>query len=163
MKYYLLIIALVTLTFCKAQTCNVELKIDKFTGDTTYRSQVYTTFGLPGQFAVQKVISQKYGTTYFLFVTMLSASYHILPKGLTLLFEDGTKLQYDNAEGSFINYSDGYNSYLAMAVISLDDLKKISEKKITDMRLYVIDNVHLKAQQKKLLEAAKCLLDYKTN
>lgn len=100
---------------------------------------------------------EKGKTSIYLSVRVNGSTLNVGKKGLNILFEDGTK--FTKAEASIDTKVSSGSGYIYSAFIQLTqaDIKLLTEKNITDTRVYIYDGTVDKDSAKKIREYLKCL------
>lgn len=152
----------VLMLFCNlASYCQCERitkKVDKFTGEITLNSPRGLYMSMAGHF--YKSIT-KDTTNYYLYLHTCGFSI-TQAKGVIILFEDGSKLEFPNEEiKAEVPVSNEYCNFEYQALINLSqsDIDKLLSHKMTDFRLYIYDRKIGSSQAKKLQEYLKCLVN----
>lgn len=133
--------------FCK----DVEKESDKFTDKITYSSPVLNPISF------RKVKNGENATT-FIKIDVIGNAPSVGNKGVIILFEDGTKIERPDAKiDTQVNHNGEGYLYRAFFILNQDEIKKLTQKSITDVRLFVFDaeiNDGLKLQ-----EYLKCIIE----
>ena len=134
--------------YCK----KIEVEKDKFTGDIRY-----TTPSVHG-FHFIKVISGNI-TRIYMFIRETDYTCSVGKKGVYLLFDNGSKLSKDDVEID-VEVGDSSDKYLYTAFFPLteSDIKVLSEKLITDDRLYIYDGTVSTDRAKEIRGYLRCLI-----
>jgi hypothetical protein len=124
---------------------------DKFEDKTSYYSPQESGF------IVIKVISNGV-PKYYLDVEEGGSTVNVNGKGLYLLFDDGSKINKENAEIN-VKVGNKYTPYIYSAFIELtnEDLNILKTKKITDNRLYIYDGTVDSESAILIQEFVKCI------
>lgn len=132
--------------YCK----DIEMRADKFTGDTTYTTKMSNGISF---------IKQKKGKNeqFFLLEDQYGATYEIGKKGLILLLANNHRIDKPNADIDVKLNSNGKGyRYTTVTDLNDDDIKLLVENAITDTRLYLKDDVINDGA--KLMDLLKCLI-----
>jgi len=115
--------------FCKA----ISIKVDKFEKDRiTYRSPIE----YPVSFT--KIIN-KDSKRFYLSITYKGSTFNVGEKGLTILFENGSKIEKPQQKIDVkMGKGKGFD-YSAFIPLNEDDIIKLTNSKMTDIRMYVYD------------------------
>ena len=101
--------------------------------------------------------SSKGKSIIFLSVNNYGSSLSVAKKGLTILFEDGTKFTKPEANvDAKVNSGSGY-FYSVFIQLTQEEIIFFTEKNITDSRVYAYDNTVKKDSAKKIRAYLKCL------
>jgi hypothetical protein len=93
----------------------------------------------------------------FLSVKVNGSTVNVSKKGLNLLFEDGTKLTKADANiDTKVSSGSGY-IYSAFIQLTEAEIKLLTEKNITDTRVYIYDGTVDEDSAKKIRAYLKCL------
>jgi hypothetical protein len=104
-------------------------------------------------------IKEKGKSNIFLSVTVNGSTLNVSKKGLNILFKDGTKLTKPEASiDTEVNDDYGYD-YSTFIQLSQADIKLLTEKNITDIRVYIYDGTVSTINAKKIREYLKCLIN----
>lgn len=127
----------------------IEMRVDKFTGDTTFSS-------IPSDGI--SFIKVKNGTksAIYLSIKKTGTTISIGEKGLIILLENKLKIEKPNEK---IDVKPGYKSYYdysAFVELTSSDIKYLTQHSMTDARLYVYDRTIQNGPT--LKEYLKCLL-----
>jgi hypothetical protein len=151
-KHDLELTAVGGLKFPEGYWCNkFKVDKDKFEDKTSYYSPQESGF------TVIKIISKGI-TTYYLSVEEGGSTANVDGKGLFLLFDDGTKLNKENAKIDVKVGNKGGFIYSAFIELTNEDLEILKTKKLTDNRLYIYDGTVNSESAKLIQEYAKCVL-----
>lgn len=131
--------------YCK----NIDKKEDKFNGS------VHLFTPKKGLISFMKAIDGD-KESVFISVTQFGKTLNVNEKGLYLLFEDGSKLEYPNAKIDVEATSEGY-FYKAFQILSNDDIENLSTQLITDKKLYIYEGSIDKEDAIALKNYLKCL------
>lgn len=102
--------------------------------------------------------TEKGKSTIFLSVRVNGSTLNVSKKGLNILFEDGTKFTKPEASiDTKVSSGSGY-VYSAFIQLTQADIKLLTEKNITDTRVYIYDGTVDKDSAKKIREFLKCLI-----
>ena len=129
-------------------TCsNVNVKIDKFDGDTTYTTPTvdgiqFMKFRLNGKFVISAILER-------LGYTVASGS------GCVILLEGGKKIERKNLKINLEAVRGGV-MYTAILPLSDTDIELLLKNKITDFRLYVFEKSVIQADQ--IIKDFNCLV-----
>jgi hypothetical protein len=156
-KALLLLVSLITFN-CFSQCEKITRKTDKFTGEITLHSPIGMYMSMAGHF--YKSIT-KDTTNYSLYLHTCGSTI-TKAKGVVILFEDGSKLEFPNQEieadvpqgNEYCNFE-----YQAFIDLSKSDIDKLLTHKMTDFRLYIFDRKVGNAQAKKLQDYLRCLVN----
>lgn len=135
--------------FCK----DIEEKKDKFTSEITYNSPL--NYGI----SVIKKIKENV-TDLYLYIEVNGSSASVDKQGVVLLLENGLKIERPTEKINVRVYSNKYTSgYTYSAIVHPDtnELKLLTQFKITDVRLYIYDSQIVYGN--KLIEYLKCIID----
>lgn len=132
---------------------NIDVKGDKFTGDTTYITPASSGFSFI------KVKKEK-SVTIYMSKNEPGSTLNVGKKGLILLLENNKRIEKPDAELNVKTSSYG-SSYIYSAFVELtdSDIKLLTENAITDNRLYIYDGKVREGDGKKIMEYLKCLLE----
>ena len=158
MRYLFLIASLFYIAHVQSQDCKrITTVVDKFTGDTTYSTPVIKIVS-----AVKiksSDTSRPGGRTY---LSLRSYGYNAVldAKGAYVILEDGTKLSWpeqtiDVRVNKLNNTSFEYSAFIELTE---EQSKLLSEKAITDFRIYVFDMAVNSDYAKKFVSMMKCLI-----
>ena len=140
------------LKFPEGYWCNkFTINNDKFEDKTSYYSPQESGF------TVIKIISKGI-TTYYLSVEEGGSTATVDGKGLYLLFDDGTKLNKENAKIDVKVGNKGGYIYSVFIELTNEDLEILKSKKLTDNRLYIYDGTVNAESARLIQEFVKCLL-----
>lgn len=131
--------------FCR----DVQIKSDKFTGDTTYTTK-------PNDGITFIKVKKLSSTSIYLSINQIGSTLNVGQKGLILLLENNKRIEKPEVELS--TKSTAYGSgwvYNAFVELTQGDIKLLTENAITDDRLYIYDG-QVKSG-KMLMEYLKCL------
>jgi len=117
-----------------------------------------TTFFTPTENGISFVKTIDKGKTFiYLNVRVNGSTLNVSEKGLNILFEDGTKFTKPEAKiDTKVSSGSGY-IYSAFIQLTTAEIKILSEKNITDTRVYIYDGTVDKDSAKKIREYLKCL------
>jgi len=138
------------LTLPEGFYCNgITTKIDKFTGDTTYTTEVSegTTF-----------IKVKNGNKSVIYLSKNQPgnTLNVKEKGFYLLLKNGFKIEKPDAPIDVEANDSGGWVYNAFVILNENDLKLLTTNEITDDRLYIYDGTI--KYGKTLMEYLKCII-----
>lgn len=151
-KHNLELTAVGGLKFPKGYWCSKFTIIkDKFEDKTSYYSPQESGFSLI------KIIARGI-TKYYLSVEEGGSTATVDGKGLFLLFDDGTKLNKENAKIDVKVGDKGRFIYSAFIELTNEDLVILKTKKITDNRLYIYDGTVNLESANLIQEYVKCIL-----
>jgi hypothetical protein len=132
---------------------NIEIRADKFTGDTTFMTPAASGFSF---------IKVKKGKTSTIYLNKNEpgSTLNVGKKGVILLLENNQRIEKPEAKLD-VRLSSIGSSYIYTAFLELTDadIKLLTENTITDSRLYIYDGRVSEADGKKIIEFLKCLLD----
>jgi hypothetical protein len=129
----------------------IKQKKDKFEDKETFITPVEDGISL------YKAIENGKSTIY-LSVRVNGGTLNISEKGLNILFEDGTKFtKPEESIETEVGSGSGY-VYSAFVQLTQADIKLLSEKNITDTKVYVYEGTVDKDSAKKIREYLKCLI-----
>jgi len=139
-KLFLISSMLFATLISKAQ---VTVQYDEFKNETTYRTPFhYKTFGtLFPEPIVGYIIKQDSSeSNFYISANVFCHTLASDAKGIHIIFEDGSKLDLNDAEVDF-DYNSSFSMFAANAFAGIDDdtLKLIAQKKIKAIRLYIYD------------------------
>ncbi len=124
---------------------------DKFNGKKTF----YTPYesGISFTKTVYKGV-----TSFYLSVNVASSTYSVGKKGLFVLFEDGVKIKktYAKVNVDVGNGGDFINSVFVK--LTKKEINLFTEKRITDVRVYIHDSAVEEKEGKKIMEYLKCMV-----
>lgn len=157
MKNFIFIIfALLTLNLVAQDCKDIDKKTDKFTGRISFRSP------LKYYLRYSKIIDTDSSISYYLFLTNSGYTLTGSGKGVILLLEDSTKLEFPDASIDYLSMvmvgSSVYYTYTAMLSLSQTNLEKLSKSCIVDYRLYIFDAKVRKKHKEKFRNYLNCLL-----
>lgn len=93
----------------------------------------------------------------FLSISLNGRTLNVGGKGVNILFDDGSKfIKAETKIDVNVNSGSTYN-YSAFIQLNDDEIKILSEKNITDKRLYIYDSLVDKESAKRIKEYLKCL------
>ena len=125
----------------------ITVKKDDFDNTITWSSPLmgkglYSLLVQPIQFTKIKDKNGKYFT--YLSLTSYGSTMNVGEKGLVLLFEDGTRFERPNAKIS-CDYDSGSSvwRYSTFELISDEELKLFTEKKVDKYKLYIYEGLHI--------------------
>lgn len=137
--------------FCNSNHISkVESKVDN---STTYYARVS---GYENTITKVKENGKIY---YFLSLSKNSTGYATPSNGLTILFEDNTRLKFPNEEVSASVTSSGYN-YHVFHRLTVNEIKILKSKRITDYKLSFLENSLSQLDGIKLMYLMECLENY---
>lgn len=131
---------------------NIEVKGDKFTGDTTYMTPAASGFSF------MKVKKGK-NVTIYMNKNEPGSTLNVGKKGIILLLENNKRLEKPDIELDVKAGSGSSYVYSAFFELTEADIKLLTENAITDSRLYIYDGKVRDGDGKKIMEYLKCLLD----
>lgn len=141
-------------SFCFSQVdCNLQRKEDKFED-----KMMIHTFYNP-YIECLKFIENENDTYYLRLYSRGSISV-VDGKGIYILFEDGSKLIFKN-EDIDVDVDENGFLYSGFVRLDLDQVKKISEIKIMDFKLYIFERHVPSDVSKRLIDEVKCLIEAK--
>jgi hypothetical protein len=150
------IILLIT-TNSFSQKSSIEKSYDKFEGSTTFHTPYFGS-GIAAQLeetmVAHKIITKDSLVSYFLSLNTQSSTIEVGKKGVIVLFTDGSKLEFPEAEISEKVGSAGYFKYSVFIKLDEATLKQFEEKQVEVFRLYIFEGRPLtpkKAQKFMLL------------
>jgi hypothetical protein len=131
----------------------IEIKGDKFTGDTTFMTPAASGFSF---IKVKKGNS----STIYLRKNEPGSTLNVGKKGVILLLQNNKRIEKPNEELDVkaSSYGSGW-VYTAFFELSDTDIKLLTENEITDSRLYIYDGAVREGDGKEIIEYLKCLLD----
>ena len=135
--FYFLILS--KLTTAQMDCSQLILRIDKFTGDTTFKSPSSAEFGTNDLIYFMKIKSSKYGTRTYMHLKTYGSTLNVAKKGLVILLANGTKIEKPEQK---IECEVGEESkwvYSANINLTNDDIERIIISPITDFRLFIYD------------------------
>lgn len=151
----------ITLSFNSfSQKCKTTVSVDKFDGTkTTYTNEYETSL-----FGISEKIDKNGDTTFFVKIEALSTKPCVNEKGVSVLFEDGTRMDKPEAEITSEAYvSQYYSGYKikAFSQINREELTKFSIKKMTDYKVHTITQEVNERFGKYCMKYASCILNSK--
>jgi len=116
------------------------------------------TFFTPTENGISFMKSIEKGKTFiYLSVKVNGSTLNVSEKGLNLLFEDGTKFTKPEAKIDTKPSSGSGYIYSAFVQLTSADIKILTQKNITDTRLFIYDGTVDKDSAKAIREYLKCL------
>jgi len=130
---------------------DIEVSIDKFDGSSTWQSP---TFGKGiMKLAIQPVkfikIKKDGDVVIYLSLATKGAALNVGEKGAIILFTDGEKMEFPNAEIDADAGEGAYWEYSAFVRISDEQLDKFITKDLDDLRLYIYESFHNVTKKKR--------------
>lgn len=107
---------------------------DKFTDKITYRSPLTETISFTK-------VKEKDRVSTYMYISVFGSSVSVNKKGVIILFDDKTKINRPNVEikAKVNRHGSGY-VYSAFFSLSDEEIEELTQKKITDVRLYIYDS-----------------------
>lgn len=100
---------------------------------------------------------EKGKSSIYLMVKVNGSTLNVSKKGLYILFDDGTKFtKQETSIDTNVSSESGY-IYSAFIELTQADIKLLTEKNITDTRVFIYDGTVDKDSAKKIIEYLKCL------
>ena len=133
----------------------LERTEDKFEGTV----RISTPYKLTNWYRVHKYIES--GTTR-IYLSIRGGGYtaSVGEKGVIVLLEDGTKLEWPNEEIDCDVNTDGPGFvYRAFIGLNDDEIDKLAASKISDSRLYIYDGKPMKKNALELMQQMGCIRD----
>ena len=157
MKQFVATLTLILLSFLSysqqpnSKYCNkIQMDIDKFEGDTTYRSPHSPGF-------IDPLYYIKSSGKIAVFIKSWGGRSNVGKKGAILLLKDGSKIERPDAEiDCDVNETQGY-LYTTMFFLSDEDLEKLSKSPVSSVRLYIYDSNYNEKRQIKQMEYLRCM------
>lgn len=151
MKKFLLIFSLLFTNLLVSQTstdCELKKEVDKFTSDTTVSTPFFDkSVGEFNKVSFKSTI-KKNGEKTLRCILYNTSDNIYRGKGVFILFEDGTKIEKPECEVQS-RYSSGSFSHISIFTINEEDSVIFSTKRITDIRMYLLDaTIPLKSGEK---------------
>jgi hypothetical protein len=145
-----------------AQDCSdIKMETDKSTGKINLHSPLQ--FYLIYYKTITIDTTHNNDTTYMVRLSTSGSTLNLSQKGVIILLENGTKLEFPKAEVDFDNtefigttliYK--YHSYISL---SKSDIKKLSNSGISEYRLYIYEAQVRKKHLLKFKEFLNCLIN----
>tara|TARA_B100001250_G_scaffold407858_1_gene429319 strand:+ start:77 stop:586 length:510 start_codon:yes stop_codon:yes gene_type:complete len=131
---------------------DIKVSTDKFDGNTTWKSPSFgkgiaATTAEPVQFI--KVKENNTITTY-LSLTTHGSTLNMGKQGVIVLFTDGDKIEFPNAEIDTEVGPSSFWKYSAFVKINNEELNKFIDKDLDDFRLYIYNSYISKKKKKKI-------------
>jgi len=126
---------------------------DKFTGETTIISSTLTGFlmaSIPAAIVVSKTIRPNGDNIYVMNLNADGSTLITNEKGVKILFTDGSKLEFEDAN---INVSSGSGlnwSYTSTIILNEEQVNLFIRKKVEAIRLYIFDRHLLDSEKNNL-------------
>jgi hypothetical protein len=141
----------------------IKIEYDEFENETTYRTPFHKGFGIAFPEPVVGTIVKKDSgqkRAYLSATTFCQTIGSADARGLYILFEDGSKLDFTQAEVDF-DYNSSLQQFTADAFVALEDeeLKEIAEKRIKAIRLYVYERYLTKKETTRINQNLNLLLN----
>jgi hypothetical protein len=114
----------------------VERQVDDFTGEITISSPRITG-GKLSPIIIYKYVKKGKPTLYYLGLRTYGSTVNVYEKGVTILFDDGTKW-YKQSKIDVQADNNGFE-YSAFILLNASDLLTFTTKKIKKFRLYIYD------------------------
>jgi hypothetical protein len=152
-KLSIIIIALFAINTQAQDSCSgVTTKTDKFSGDVHYQSPIGDNV------SVHKYVKTN-DTMYVLFINTYVSRPSYYKTGVTILLDNGSKLEYPTQEIGCKYSANGLYRMSAFMLISESDIDSLKSNIITDIRLYIHD-LSLKAKEaQKVKGYVNCLIN----
>ncbi len=131
---------------------NVDMKYDKFTGDTTFFSEMFRGIVL------YKIKAKQGQISYFMSKIGTTNTTILVEKGVTILFANGKRIERPEVEVKYkgIGYKNS-NEYISTFELTESEIKLLLESPITDIRMFLFDTEINKGET--LIEYLKCLIE----
>jgi hypothetical protein len=141
----LLLLNLILLVAFTSFSQNVKKSYDKFSGQTTFTTPIFGK-GLaattPVPIVARKYISQDSTVSYSINFTAMGYTPTVNGTGITVLFTDGTKLEFPEKISVSVN-SGGNYEYNGFIMIKESELNVFSEKSVEGFKLYIYEGAFL--------------------
>lgn len=134
--------------YCK----KILTDIDKFEGDTTYRSPHKTGF-------IDPLYYIKSNGLIMMYINVPGSTVNIGEKGVIILLKDGTKIEKPNVSidcEANVSGAPGF-VYSALFVLSPKEIESLSKSPVSSVRLYIYDSDLNERRQVKQMEYLRCL------
>jgi hypothetical protein len=117
--------------------CNkVEDRVDEFTGERTMNSPIIIESRI-SPLIVYKNYTDK-GTVYYLSLNTVGSTLNVAKRGVTILYEDGSKLEKPGSEIDTDATDHGYR-YSAYIMMTERELSKFAKVGVDKFRLFIYD------------------------
>lgn len=135
--------------FPEGYFCNdIEKETDKFTNKTTFSSPVLNPISY-----VKTVIEEEVHT--YIKIDVIGITANVSKKGVIILFEDGSKINKPDVDvNAQVNKGGDGFLYTAFFELNKEEIDILSQKNITDVRLFIYDR---EIKNVKLKEYMKCI------
>lgn len=152
----IIIITLLLFVFHRSfsQNCKgITMEINKFSGDTTYRSPLL----LDVHFTLVKNELKE----FYLSLQCIGSIASVGNKGVVILFSDNQRLEFPKAkiDCDVNSYGEGF-IYSSFIKLKAEDIEILKNFLITDFQLYIFESKNIKPKQsEKFKEYLNCLLE----
>ena len=137
--------------YCK----KIKKEIDDFTGEVKFSSP-YTIAQYPELVRAVKIVEND-TANYYIGLNAYGRTSSVGEKGVIILMDDGSKIEFPDAEIDIDVYSADIYRYSCFVALNADHLKKLSESTINKYRLYIYDKEIKRKYKIKYQEYFKCI------